>query len=94
MSYRILMIAPTSFFSDYGGHIRILEEARSCANPDRRHDRDLLQGPRLDGLDIVRTPPTPWRAHYEVGSSRHKIAFDALLSWTSLVTALALAART
>ena len=23
---RILMIAPTSFFSDYGGHIRILEE--------------------------------------------------------------------
>ena len=22
------MIAPTSFFSDYGGHIRILEEAR------------------------------------------------------------------
>ena len=27
-TYRILMIAPTSFFSDYGGHIRILEEAQ------------------------------------------------------------------
>ncbi|HOU40297.1 MAG TPA: glycosyltransferase family 1 protein, partial [Promineifilum sp.] len=23
------MIAPTSFFSDYGGHIRILEETRA-----------------------------------------------------------------
>jgi len=26
---RILMIAPTSFFSDYGGHIRILEETQT-----------------------------------------------------------------
>jgi glycosyltransferase involved in cell wall biosynthesis len=42
----------------------------------------------VDGLDIVRTPPTPWHAEYEVGSSRHKFAFDALLSWTALVTAL------
>ena len=28
MHYRILMIAPTSFFSDYGCHVRILGEAR------------------------------------------------------------------
>ena len=28
-SYRVLMIAPTSFFADYGCHVRILEEARS-----------------------------------------------------------------
>src|SRR5205823_13874044 len=27
-SLRVLMIAPTSFFSDYGCHVRILEEAR------------------------------------------------------------------
>lgn len=27
-SYRVLMIAPTSFFADYGCHVRILEEAR------------------------------------------------------------------
>src|SRR5262245_58068236 len=25
--YRVLMIAPTSFFADYGCHVRILEEA-------------------------------------------------------------------
>ena len=27
-NYRILMVAPTSFFLDYGCHVRILEEAR------------------------------------------------------------------
>jgi len=40
------------------------------------------------GLDIVRSAPTPWRADYEVGSSRHKIAFDALLSLRALGEAL------
>ena len=36
---KILMIAPTSFFSEYGGHIRIYEETRAlqaprdCASP-------------------------------------------------------------
>ena len=25
---RVLMVAPTSFFADYGCHVRILEEAR------------------------------------------------------------------
>jgi glycosyltransferase involved in cell wall biosynthesis len=89
MSYRILMIAPTSFFSDYGGHIRILEEARSLRKSGQTVKIvTYYKGRDVDGLDIVRTPPTPWRAHYEVGSSRHKIVFDALLSWTSLVTAL------
>jgi glycosyltransferase involved in cell wall biosynthesis len=89
MTYRILMIAPTSFFSDYGGHIRILEEARSLRKSGQTVKIvTYYKGRDVDGLDIVRTPPTPWRAHYEVGSSRHKIAFDVLLSWTSLVTAL------
>ncbi len=89
MTYRVLMIAPTSFFSDYGGHIRILEEARGlCKSGQTVKIVTYYKGRDVDGLDIVRTPPTPWRAHYEVGSSRHKIVFDALLSWTSLVTAL------
>ena len=87
--YRVLMIAPTSFFSDYGGHIRILEEARIL----RKYGQQVkivtyYKGRDVDELDIVRTRPTPWRAEYEVGSSRHKFAFDVLLSWTSLVTAL------
>jgi glycosyltransferase involved in cell wall biosynthesis len=89
MTYRVLMIAPTSFFSDYGGHIRILEEARSLRKSGQTVKIvTYYKGRDVDGLDIVRTPPTPWRAHYEVGSSRHKIAFDVLLSWTSLVTVL------
>ena len=89
MPYRILMIAPTSFFSDYGCHVRILEETRAL----QKHGHTVqivtyYKGRDLPGLDIVRTRPTPWHADYEVGSSRHKIAFDALLSWTSLKTTL------
>lgn len=89
MPYRILMITPTSFFSDYGGHIRILEEARILRQAGQVvRIVTYCKGRDVDGLDIVRTPPTPWHADYEVGSSRHKFAFDALLSWTTLVTAL------
>src|SRR3990172_3561498 len=89
MPYRILMIAPTSFFSDYGCHVRILEEARVL----QRHGHAVrivtyYKGRDLPGLDVVRRRPTPWHADYEVGSSRHKLDFDALLSWTSLTTAL------
>jgi glycosyltransferase involved in cell wall biosynthesis len=89
MPYRILMIAPTSFFSDYGCHVRIYEEARAL----QKHGHAVkivtyYKGRNPPGLDIVRTRPTPWHAEYEVGSSRHKIAFDALLSWTTLKTAL------
>ena len=42
----------------------------------------------MPGLDIRRTAPLPWRAEYEVGSSRHKIAFDVYLAWQSLVEAI------
>ena len=41
----------------------------------------------MPGLDIRRTAPLPWRPEYEVGSSRHKIAFDVYLAWQSLVEA-------
>jgi len=89
MPYRVLMIAPTSFFSDYGGHIRILEEARVLRKSGQQVKIvTYYKGRDVDGLDIIRTRPTPWRAEYEVGSSRHKFAFDALLLWTSLVAAL------
>lgn len=82
------MIAPTSFFGDYGCHVRILEEARVLKK--RGHRVTIVtyyKGRDLPELDIVRTRPTPWHADYEVGSSRHKIAFDALLSWSALKTA-------
>jgi glycosyltransferase involved in cell wall biosynthesis len=83
--YRVLMIAPTSFFSDYGCHVRILEEARVLGQLGHavtivtyRNGRDL------PGIDVRRTLPIPWRQSYEVGSSRHKIGFDALLGIKTL----------
>ncbi|MGC9520635.1 MAG: glycosyltransferase family 4 protein [Anaerolineae bacterium] len=78
---RILMVAPTSFFLDYGCHVRILEEA--LALKTQGHQVRIVTyylGRDWPGLDIVRSHPTPWRPDYEVGSSRHKIAFDVLLS--------------
>ncbi|MCL7455478.1 MAG: glycosyltransferase family 4 protein [Anaerolineae bacterium] len=83
------MIAPTSFFSDYGCSVRILEESRVL----QRLGHDVMvctyrNGQDLDGLCIRRTPSIPFREHYEVGSSPHKIAFDLLLFWTVLFAAL------
>lgn len=78
--YRVLMLAPTSFFADYGCHVRILEEARALQALGHQVTIATYHngGPVAD-LDIQRTLPIPWRREYEVGSSRHKIAFDALL---------------
>ena len=79
------MIAPTSFFLDYGCHVRILEEARVLQKMGRQVTvLTYYLGRDLPDLEIVRTRPTPWRPDYEVGSSRHKIAFDLLLMWSGL----------
>ena len=83
------MIAPTSFFSDYGCSVRILEEARVL----QRLGHDLVvctyrNGQDVPGVQIRRTPSIPFREHYEVGSSLHKIGFDFLLFWTVLRSAL------
>lgn len=78
---RILSLAPTSFFGDYGCHVRILEEARALQHIG--HEVTLLtyyKGNDVPGLRILRTPPTPYRSKYEVGSSRHKYVFDVLLA--------------
>ncbi len=88
-SRRILMVAPTSFFLDYGCHVRILEEARALlARGFRVRIVTYYMGRDWPGLDVVRSAPTPWRADYEVGSSRHKIAFDVLLAGRVLGEAL------
>lgn len=83
------MVAPTSFFADYGCHIRILEETRTLQQMG--HTVTIVtyrNGRDLPGLDIRRTLPIPWRQHYEVGSSRHKVAFDALLGAETLALLL------
>lgn len=84
-SFRVMMIAPTSFFADYGCHVRILEEARILQKLGHRVTIVTYRnGNDVPGLDIRRTLPIPWRREYEVGSNRHKIAFDALLGLKTL----------
>jgi len=84
-SLRILMIAPTSFFSDYGCHVRILEDARCLqALGHRVVICTYHQGRDPEGLTVHRSRGVPWRTHYEVGSSRHKYAMDLLLGLQAL----------
>jgi glycosyltransferase involved in cell wall biosynthesis len=79
------MIAPTSFFADYGCHVRILEEVRALQRLGHRVTIVTYHNGRdIADLDIRRTLPIPWRQDYEVGSSRHKIGFDALLGLKTL----------
>lgn len=83
------MVAPTSFFADYGCHVRILEETLALRRLGHRVTIiTYYKGRPIADLDIVRTRPLPWRADFEVGSSRHKIAFDLFLGATALWTAL------
>ncbi len=91
MSHTILMIAPTSFFADYGCHVRIWEEIQALK---RRGHRLILatyhNGDDMPGIEIRRSWDVPWLKRAMVGSSRHKIYLDAALSWRSLRVALEL----
>ena len=90
MSYRVLMIAPTSFFLDYGCHVRILEEARVLQSFGHRVKIVTYPlGRNLPGLEIERTVPIPFHARNEVGPARSKILIDALLALKAFQTALA-----
>jgi glycosyltransferase involved in cell wall biosynthesis len=87
--FRILMIAPTSFFSDYGGHIRILEETYTLQELGQKVAIvTYYKGSDMPDLDIRRTPPLPYHTDYEVGSSRHKLAFDVYLAAQSVAEGL------
>lgn len=79
------MIAPTSFFADYGCHVRILEETRTLQKLGHQVTiATYHNGKNVADIDIRRTLPIPWRSHYEVGSSRHKLVFDLLLGLKTL----------
>lgn len=84
------MIAPTSFFLDYGAHVRIREEARILQKGGHRVKIVTYPlGRDLPGFDIERTLPIPFRSRHEVGPSRSKLVIDILLALKSLQTALA-----
>lgn len=90
MQHTIMMIASTSFFSDYGNHVRIWEEVRAL---QQRGHRVILttyhNGDDMPGLDIRRSWDVPWIKRAVVGSSRHKLYLDMGLGWRCLRTALA-----
>ena len=89
MGLRILAIAPTSFFADYGCHVRILEEIRALAR--RGHHTTLCTyhtGRTPPDIDVVRMPRVPWASSIRIGSSLHKLYFDVLLGARSLVASI------
>ncbi|MCL5958210.1 MAG: glycosyltransferase family 4 protein, partial [Chloroflexi bacterium] len=89
MSYNILTIAPTSFFADYGCHVRILEEIRTLQRLGNTVTVCTYHnGDDLPGVEIKRSLDVPWRKGVQVGSSRHKLYFDAMLSTKTLRVAL------
>lgn len=83
--YHVLMVAPTSFFADYGCHVRILEETRVLSKLG--HDVTIAtyhSGRDVAGLNIARTMPIPRRRGAVVGSSWHRIIYNVLLSAKAL----------
>ncbi len=85
MPDKILMIASTSFFSDYGCHVRILEEIRSLQNLGHRVVLVTYHnGNDVPGIELHRSWDVPWIKRAMVGSSRHKLYLDVGLSWRSL----------
>jgi glycosyltransferase involved in cell wall biosynthesis len=87
---RILMVAPTSFFADYGCHVRIYEETRALqARGHRVRICTYHNGNDLPDLDIRRSVDVPWLKRAEVGSSRHKAYLDVALFVETLRQAVA-----
>jgi glycosyltransferase involved in cell wall biosynthesis len=79
------MVAPTSFFADYGCHVRILEETRALQS--RGHEVLICtyhNGSDVEGIPTHRTIDIPWRKRVVVGSSKHKVYLDAMLSFEVL----------
>ncbi len=83
--YKILMIAPTPFFSDRGCHVRIYGEARVLQ--EMGHMVSIYtyhNGRNLPGIDIKRIINIPWYNKLEAGPSYHKFYLDVLLLLKSL----------
>lgn len=78
--FRVLTIAPTSFFADNGCHVRILEETVALqAAGSEVAICTYHSGRDVPGLSVRRALPVPGRTGIRVGSSRSKPFFDALL---------------
>jgi len=82
---RVLMLAPTPYFSDRGCHVRIYEEARALK--DLGHEVMIATyhlGRTMPEIATVRIPRIPWYRKLSAGPSWHKPYLDILLFFTTL----------
>jgi glycosyltransferase involved in cell wall biosynthesis len=87
---RVLMVAPTPYFSDRGCHVQIYEVAhsqKSLGNDVRIVTYHL--GHDLGDIPTSRTLRLPWYDKRDAGPSAHKFYLDALLMEKTLRVALA-----
>jgi len=77
---RILIIAPTMYFSDRGCHIRIYEQARALR--EMGHKPTIItyhSGSDIGGSHVERIFRTPWYDKLVAGPSLHFLYMDTLL---------------
>lgn len=85
---RILMLAPTPFFSDRGCHVRIYEEARALQAMGHQVEICTYHlGNDRPGIPTHRTIRVPWYNKLSAGPSWHKLYIDVLLLFKSLAVA-------
>ncbi len=85
---KILMIAPTPFFSDRGCHVRIYEEAKNLqALGNKVTICTYNLGNDIPGIDTRRIINTSWYKKLSAGPSFHKIYLDVLLLLKCIVVA-------
>lgn len=85
---RILMLAPTPYFSDRGCHVRIYEEAKALMQ--RGHQVRIVSyhlGRDLEPVSVDRSMAIPWYTKRDAGPSWHKLYLDLLLFFRALKTA-------
>ncbi len=77
---RILAVAPTSFFADYGCHVRILQQVSALQG--RGHEVRLLTYPTgrdVPGVQISRAGGWPSARGLQIGPNPAKLLLDASL---------------
>jgi glycosyltransferase involved in cell wall biosynthesis len=78
--YKVLMLAPTPFFSDRGCHVRIYEESRELERQGCRVEIITYSlGRDLPGMRVHRTIPVPFYKKLGAGPSYTKLFLDTLL---------------
>ena len=85
LSFKVLMIAPTPYFSDRGCHVRIYEEAKALIA--KGHNVEICTyhlGRNIAGIPTHRIPTVPWYKKKSAGPSWHKLYLDLLLLYTTL----------